>query len=109
MSSSESIEVNLLDFVKHSFSCYHSADRETVSDTFGHSDDIRFDSLPSVTPKLRSNSSETSLHLIADYQSSVFVSDKLNQFRQITLRERVDASNSLDAFEDDSCQFSIGS
>ena len=107
MTSSECIEVNLLYFIKNGFSGNNSTNGESVTDTFGHSNDVRFDSLPSMTPIFSTNSSKSSLNFVANNQPSMSISNKINKLREISFREWVDSSNTLNALEYAASQLSI--
>ena len=107
VSSTKRIEVDLLDFIENTLSGNNCPHGETITNAFRHSNDIRCDALPFMPPILRSNSSESSLNLVADNQSSVFVSHNINQFWKIAVRKRIDSSSSLNALKDAAWHFAI--
>ena len=107
MTASECIEVNLLYFIKNGFSGNNSTNGESITDTFSHSNDVRFDSLPPMTPIFSTNSSKSSLNFVANNQSSMSISNKINKFREISFRKWVDSSNTLNALEYAASQLSI--
>jgi len=104
MSSTKSVEVNLINRVHDFFSGDNSAHREAVSDTFSHSDNIGLDALPFEAPPIFADSSETSLHLIADDKSSMTLNE-LSHLRDVAFRIYVDSSNTLHRFENPACKF----
>ena len=103
-STSESIEVDLLNGVKNLPSGDDCTHGHSISDSLCHGDDIRLDSLPSMTPIFGSNSSEAGLNLISYNQSSLFP-DKFSHSGCIISRKGAQSSNTLDRLKDESCNF----
>ena len=106
MSSSESVEENSLVLVHDFFSGNDTSHWESITHTFGHSDDIRLETCPSVSPELLSDSTETGLDFVSNYNTAVF-SYNLSDSWTVTLWNRVDSSDTLDWFEDQACNFSV--
>ena len=102
VSSSEGIEKDVFNLISNFLASDDSADGEAISDTLGHGDDVRLDSLPPVTPVFSSHSAETGLNLVANNQTAVLVADQIYHLRQVPLRQRVDTSHTLNALEDKS-------
>jgi hypothetical protein len=106
LSTSKCVEEDSLVLIHDLFSGNNTCHRETISNSLGHCNDVWLEACPSVTPELLSNSTKTCLNLISNYNTSIF-SDNLSDSWAITLRDRVDSSNTLNGFEDHASNFSM--
>lgn len=108
MTSTESIEKDGFVGISDLFPCHDTSHWETIAHTFGQSDDVRLETRPSVSPELFSDSSETGLDLISDHNTPVFFNELCDSW-SVSLRDGVDSSDTLDGFEDHTCDFSMSS
>lgn len=69
--STESIKVDFLDSVSNLLSCCHSTQWKSVTDSLGHSDDIRLHTTPLKAPEILTNTAKSSLDLIGNTQTTM--------------------------------------